>query len=316
MVAAAVAGAAAADAAAQTKVYPYPGDQSWFPMDRFWNVVNPLDDYARITGANPFDVALGDNGSLRLNITGGTVNEPGFFDWAFYGHLSGTSSWGQLGDISALSLNWWRSSPQVSALAGDPWAAQTPVLRLLVGNATGSELYGELVWEKFYSNNSYVTAYDQWVFDNLLGQNFWHNSGTGSIVNGLVSGYNGGTQYLVNSGCQDQTYPDGDQSSTNWAGGLVVGTVGQWSDLSFCSNHLAETYVWGIAVGIGSRWPEPYEGFVDYVRMDMDGENAVYANFELPPTVVPEPATVIMVGTGLLGLGVASWRGRRRRDQQ
>ncbi|HSB53411.1 MAG TPA: hypothetical protein VLD58_03610, partial [Gemmatimonadales bacterium] len=135
--------------AAQTKVYPYPGDASWFPMDRFWSVLNPVDNRARITGTNPFDLNAGDNGSLQLDINGGAPTDPGFFDWAFYGTLSGTNPWGKLGDVSALSMDWWRSGPPVSALAGDPWAAQTPVLRLLLGDATGSQLYGELVWEKF-----------------------------------------------------------------------------------------------------------------------------------------------------------------------
>src|SRR5512139_1171901 len=220
----------AAEAQVPTKVYPYPGDASWFPMDRFWSVLNPLDYRAEITGDQPF----GGNGSL--SVTSGS-----FWDWGFYGTLSGETPWGTLGSVTAASLNWQREtvSQTYSPVANDPWLAQTPVLRLLLGDQNGL-LYGELVWEKFYTDNGYDTPYDQWVFDDLMSQNFWHNSGSGSIVTGpggtFVSGYTGGTQYLVNQGCTDQTYPAAppDQSETNWDGGLVVGQLGQWSDLNFC----------------------------------------------------------------------------------
>jgi hypothetical protein len=306
---------------AQTKVYPYPGDPSWFPMGPSWNLLNPIDNAARITGARPFDLANGDNGSLQLNITGGALTEPGFFDWGFYGTLSGESSWGRLGDISALSLNWRREGLAVSAASGDPWAAQTPVLRLLLGDDSGL-LLGELVWEKFYTDNAYVTDYNTWTFEDLLTQNFWENSGSGSISVGpngaYVNNYFGGTQYLVNQGCQHQTYPEqpDDQSQTNWNGGLVIGTVGQWSDLNFCSTALVNAYIWGLAVGVGSRWPGPYEGYVDYVRLGFEGEedDAVYANFELPMTPVPEPGTVALLATGLLGLGGAQLLRRRKKS--
>lgn len=297
-----------AGAQTPTKVYPYPGDASWFPMDRFWSVLDPIDYRAEITGDQPF----GGNGSL--SVTSGS-----FWDWGFYGTLSGENPWGTLGSVTGASLYWQRGTvPQTySPVANDPWLAQTPVLRLLLGDQNGL-LYGELVWEKFYTDNGYATPYDQWVFDDLMSQNFWHNSGSGSIVTGLggtfVSGYTGGTQYLVNQGCTDQTYPAAppDQSETNWDGGLVVGQLGQWSDLNFCSNDLLNSYVWGVAVGVGSRWPDDYQGYVDYVRLDFDEENAVYANFELPMTPVPEPGTVGLLATGLLGLGGASLIRRRR----
>jgi hypothetical protein len=295
-----------------TPVYPYPGDQSWFPMDRFWSVLNPLDYRAEITGARPY----GGNGSLAVGVDG-------FWDWGFYGTLSGATPFGALGSVTAASMYWRRETvPQLNytPVPNDPWLAQTPVLRLLLGDANGL-LYGELVWEQFYTDNT-ATPYDQWVFDDMMTQNFWHNSGSGSIMTGpggaFVSGYSGGTQYLVNQGCVDQTYPAAppDQSETNWSGGLVVGQLGQWSDLAFCSSELLNSYVWGVAVGVGSRWPDQYEGYVDYVRLDFDDPtndvNAVYANFELPMTPVPEPGTVALLATGLLGLGGAQWMRRRK----
>ncbi|HEX9165882.1 MAG TPA: hypothetical protein VF862_08225, partial [Gemmatimonadales bacterium] len=49
-------------AEAQTKVYPYPGDPSWYPVDRFWEAIDPLDYRAEITGEQPFN----GNGSLAL----------------------------------------------------------------------------------------------------------------------------------------------------------------------------------------------------------------------------------------------------------
>lgn len=286
---------------AQTPVYPYPGDPTWFPMASDWT----LDPFgtAAITGVNPY---MG-NGSLALGIPDASP-----YAWAFYGHLSGGSYWGALADVSGISFAWQRdyiASGNTSA----PWLVQTPVLRLLLGDASGLVM-GELVWERYYTNSTALTPgeYDVWNPENLLGQNFWFNS--------LQS------NYLVNNGCGLQ-YWDGTSLDTNWDGGLVTGTLGDWTGSGFCTSALSNAYIWGIAVGVGSNWPNEYRGYADYVRLAFDAEQgafdedqgeyeAVYANFELPPTVVPEPGTVILVGTGLLGLGVASWRSRRRRDQQ
>jgi hypothetical protein len=98
-VAAALMAGSAAGLAAQTKVYPYPGDPTWYPMDRFWDVITP-DSRAEITGSNP---RYG-NGSLELTTTGS------LWDWGFYGTLSGTDPWGRLSDVNALSFEGIASS--------------------------------------------------------------------------------------------------------------------------------------------------------------------------------------------------------------
>ena len=139
----------AGTAAAQTKVYPWPGDPSWSP----WTVAGGT---AQITGANPNH----GNGSLSLGTTSG------LFDWGFYLHTSGEESWGKLGDISALSFEWYRTSvtptdpnlPYIPSWPDAPWMAQTPVLRLLLGQTIGDQLVmSELVWEKWYTDGSPTT---------------------------------------------------------------------------------------------------------------------------------------------------------------
>ena len=99
-------------AAAQTKVYPWPGDPSWTP----WTMA---DGTAEVTGTN----ARYGNGSLAL----GTSSD--LFDWGFYVHTSGENPWGKLEDISALSFEWYRSSvdptdpnlPYIVSWPDAPW---------------------------------------------------------------------------------------------------------------------------------------------------------------------------------------------------
>jgi hypothetical protein len=234
----------AGTAAAQTKVYPWPGDPSWSP----WTVAGGT---AEITGDNP---NYG-NGSLSLGTTSG------LFDWGFYVHTSGQESWGTLGEISALSFEWYRTSvtptdpnlPYIPSWPDAPWMAQTPVLRLLLGQTIGDQLVmSELVWEKWYTDGS-PTTNDAWVSADLMSQNFWHNVG--------------GTQYWVNSQCaaQDGPFiPDGQNPPQAWDGGLLLRYAHRMNDGTFADGpasawrearfSLSDAEVSG-SHGVGSNWP-------------------------------------------------------------
>ena len=255
-------------------------------------------------------------GSLHLAVDGAGNPAAGYPGWAFYylWAANQASSFGKLNQLSALSFDWfrtdipgWNDAPgTMSVLNGQPinpvdWRYKTPVMRLqLRERRDGQEdRLSELVWEGYYNksrlgSNSNVddnwTPTNTWVAQSSMqDDNFWYIRPPANVA---------GAGVQTSASCNDQL--------SFWSGGVQSGNTNGLFGSTGCLFG-ADVDVIGIAVGLGSQWPLPYDGFVDNVRMGFGTEPlAVNANFD----VVPEPSTYVLMGSGLLALGVLS---RRRR---
>jgi len=276
--------------------------------------------FAEVTRTNP-QAGWGDysQGSLELRVVG-TSNTPGSDEWGFWNRYAGGASYensraanyGALSALTSLSFDWFRQSNNSSmALAPSAdWRYKTPVmrLRLLETDKENKQFESEIVWEGYFNKCSLginvdcdlnTTRMDSWVTqNNMQGGKFWYARPPGEGVNAVVS--SGANCGLINQ--------------SGWSGGIsafsIVDFMGSVGGSTPCIG--ANTVVSGIAVGIGSRWPLPYTGFVDNVRMGFNGTEVMNTNFDfIPATTVPEPSTWALMGAGLLALGVVSRRRKR-----
>jgi hypothetical protein len=217
------------------------------------------------------------NGSLDLSVTGNLT------DWGFFTKIAPAGGWGLLDQINCLSFDWYRES--IATPTDAPWSAQTPVLRLYIQDGT---TLSELVWEKYYTDGS-PTVNDQWNTENLLDDNFWR------VIPG--EGY-------TIAGCNnvDPFFPNP----------LLTQAVAGWSSSCFSS----DAFVYAIGIGVGSNWPYEYQGYVDNVALGFSGQQtlAINDNFEMPTSTAPEPATVVLMASGLVGCAaVGAWKKRKQR---
>jgi len=201
------------------------------------------------------------------------TDSTGKVDYAYsWGFVAGRT----LGNLTTLGYDWMRAG------GGSAIAHLQPAMRLWYdadGSAATTADQGYLVWEQVYQG--VATPLDTWVSSGILGGNFWQRQFS---PGNTVEDYN-------------MTLPD-------WVAGKAP-RVSEFDKLS------ASTAILGIEFGIGSGWGGSFSGYVDNVRFGFGGEQATTFNFELAQADVPEPASLMLLGLGALGLAA----GRRRKQK-
>jgi hypothetical protein len=190
----------------------------------------------------------------------------------FGGNYYASSSFGRLGDLSALSYDWYRAG--ISG-AND---GQHPALRILVdadGDLDTINDRGGIVFERAYNGGGAVPT-DTWVSEDIFA-------------------YNGGAT----------------ANMWTFGAGMTFAEEGYGVDLSEWQAGLntidGDSAVIGFSMGIGSGWGT-FLGAVDNFTFGFGSTSTTY-NFEVDAAIIPTPLAGVMGAVGLFG--VAGARRRR-----
>jgi hypothetical protein len=202
------------------------------------------------------------NGSVEMSLTDGSGKADYVYSW---GYVEGRT----LGNLSALSYDWFRDGS--STVAGH----LQPALRLTYdadGNPLTTGDTGYLIFEQVYNAPSFndPVPTNQWVSSNIIGANFW-----------------------MRQFAPGNTVESFDNTLAEWMGGAHPSGVADVLS--------ANSAILGLEFGIGSGWNGTFRGNVDNVTFGF-GRDSTTFNFETRAADVPEPASLALVGLGLLGV--------------